>query len=797
MKASIWLLAVLAAALGGASAQGQARAPSIIDAASNAGIGAYQPGAWGMAHVLVENPTSEELRALVVTGFVNQPDIQFASEVALPPGSRRICWQPLRCPEEIPQNALGVETYSLLLDGSRKPEYTWSRRSGGQLRVETQTPMVGVLSGHDEGLDTVLAMKRAMGLSNRAIYFSPSELPAIPAGLEALDCLVLTGGISELDDAQLAALRAWVLAGGKLWIMFDQASSADAARLLREDWPVQEVDRVALTHVALEGEHPSVAQDFEEPVELVRLTAPGMEVLQRVNGWPASLRQRVGEGWVLVTALGPRGWVDNWGLAGGSLAAIAEWFMKPRADSPLPPKALEPYLAAQIGYRILDRLPMALIFGALLALMLGTGVVLALKRRLEGLAPLSAALALLAAGAFLGIGLIHRHRVPLTVAGAQFVRAAPSQQEAIVTGLLSVYSPLEGQGPIQSLHGGVVWPDMTGQAGSLLRMVWTDVDKWQWRGLKLPSGATRLVQMTVPAPLPQPAEVRLTYDSQGLRGKLLAGAFEDIMQPILATPGGHLALRLGEDHTLTASESDVLPVGVYLLAGGWDASAQRRAAVYQRLLNQRSLDSGDTSLKLRKDFPDRPVFLAWAKPLDAGITLAQEAVRRDSALVMLPVTWERPAAGAMVKIPSAMLSYHTLRRSKADASGGLLYDSNLRQWLEVARPEAATVWFDLPAEVRPLRVSAGKLTVAIRAVGWRLEALGYQQGKPVSLGTRDNVMGEAVFEAPDGAGLEPGSDGRVRILLRVSGDEKRAQPPLWKINDLKLELAGQVGQAGH
>ena len=100
--------------------------------AAAAGIGFLRPGTWGLLHTFVDNPTDSPLHLLVATSFKDESNLQFATEVSLPPHSKRDIWQPVRCPEHIRGDGRAVEDQSLLLDtsGSRDTGRAGEARAG-------------------------------------------------------------------------------------------------------------------------------------------------------------------------------------------------------------------------------------------------------------------------------------------------------------------------------------------------------------------------------------------------------------------------------------------------------------------------------------------------------------------------------------------------------------------------------------------------------------------------------------------------------------------------------------------
>src|SRR5207302_3970072 len=94
--------------------------------------------------------------------------------------------------------------------------------------------------------------------------------------------------------------------------------------LLGDEFVCEVIDRVGLTNVRIEpatnapsggaakaGTAGPIETEYEEPVDLVRsvLAEGDFEVEYTVNGWPAAFWKSFGEGKLLVTTLGPRGWM--------------------------------------------------------------------------------------------------------------------------------------------------------------------------------------------------------------------------------------------------------------------------------------------------------------------------------------------------------------------------------------------------------------------------------------------------------------------------------------------------------
>src|SRR5688572_9444364 len=118
---------------------------------------------------------------------------------------------------------------------------------------------------------------------------------------------------------------------------------------------------------------------------MVRVVVPGARPTHTIDGWPASFWRRAGRGWLLVTTVGPRGWIspraknasrgpqDFAGFeAGEPLRQLAYASLVHKAGPPLNARAFGPLLADQVGHRVIGSAGVAAILGAF-CLTLATG----------------------------------------------------------------------------------------------------------------------------------------------------------------------------------------------------------------------------------------------------------------------------------------------------------------------------------------------------------------------------------------------------------------------------------------
>ena len=221
-------------------------------------------------------------------------------------------------------------------------------------------------------------------------------------------------------------------------------------------------------------------------------------------------------------------------------------------------------MTGEIGYSIVSRLTVGLVFGGFLLGALALGFVLRRSRRPELLGWLGPAAALGAAALLYVLGETSRLAAPPTTAVVQIVDAVPGVEEAAVHGLVAVYRPDSGPVEAGASQGGLFEPDVTAADGQSRSQIQTDMDAWHLENLSLPAGLrTASFHYTVATGEPLSAIGRFGPD--GVEGKLTTGPFHDLTDAVIHSPNGRtLAVRLGPDGAFRAGETDILPAGQFL-----------------------------------------------------------------------------------------------------------------------------------------------------------------------------------------------------------------------------------------
>ncbi|MBI1915571.1 MAG: hypothetical protein HYS12_12685 [Planctomycetes bacterium] len=644
------------------------QSPLRLDGPSPGGVRKFVTESWGTYDFSVTNFGDTDRRARVLLSHKGQPDVWYGRDVWVPAHATLSTWMLVGPPgleKAVPRHEVEV----LLYDRTTGEDH-WVPLTGEE-RIHTkgmnyqppappnqppaittalllddaapETPGFGELprpeSRETEALRLARTFRRASGLKSEQIQqIAPGPLPATAEGYDGIHHVLLASRRIADDPAGAQALRHWLQRGGRLWVMLDKIEPEALAPLLGEALDFQVVDHVGLTDFEVETQTSGLRtpgpepQHHERPVEFVRVLLPPGERAQHlinsspvhlVNGWPVWFMRRVGKGKVVFTTLGPRG------LYGKNhpdhpaplppLEAITKE-MQPARET-FPAEAFEPALTEEIGYSVVRRGTVGLVFAAFLLATLALGLLLRRSRRPELLGWLAPAAALGAAGVLVLLGELSRRAVPPTVATAQVVNAVSGTSEAEVHGLVAVYRPDAGPADAAAEQGGFFNLDMAGVEGKIRRRVQTDMDAWHWEDLGLPAGV-RLApyRRTVRTGEPMTAVARLGPD--GLEGKLTAGPYtRDLADAVISTPGSRsLAVRLRPDGSFRAGPADVLPVGQFLSGAVLSDRQQGRQKLYRKFLlplKEGRPNDRTVLLSSKNERPDdRTVLLAWASPVE-------------------------------------------------------------------------------------------------------------------------------------------------------------------------------------
>jgi hypothetical protein len=207
---------------------------------------------------------------------------------------------------------------------------------------------------------------------------------------------------------------------------------------------------------------------------------------------------------------------------------------------------------------------------------------------------------------------------------------------------------------------------------------------------------------------------------------------------------------------------------------------------------------------LRLDYPDVPQLLFWTDPWDLGFRFGEARRELGSALVSVPIQFERPPTGTEMLIPSPLLPYHATFGPDDEAPSGL-FDNRHRAWLEKCWPTFTWLRFQIPKVLLPVQIQSGRMVLRVTGPVGKLEIAGARQKQTVPLKTWIDPVGTLTWEFTQNELTELLADGG--LLLRVAGGDPD-RPELtngdlkhgdktnfWQIESLTLDLRAKTVDA--
>lgn len=776
----------------------------------------------------VTNLSQQDREARLMSYYAGIPGLQFGADSWLPAGATLRSGFGIGSPPP-GQRPRTIELKSVLTDRTRGMEGLLRSRQGPlhshPLIIEVPQPGTALMVDTDlpeDGMDAeateanslqlgdspsrlsekgareiralVHVFREYSGLLERLTSIREYFLPPEPEDFDAIDHFVLASDRLASDMAGLRALRAWVERGGTLWVMIDRVGQATLAGLTGDALDVQIVDRTSLTRVHFRNgpltryrlEPPP--SDMEEPVDFVRVLAPHWVPMYTIDGWPAALKTELGRGRIVFTTLGARAWMrprtprdrpsrypefPNLPAATVPFEFLSSELHQPSPRAPVAEADLHSYVSEQVSYSVIGRPLMLSVFGVFFLVLACATFILARKGMLAHLGWLGPLLAVGLATVFIGLGERRRGALPATLAVAQIVDAIPGLDEVQANGVLALYLPSLTDAPMGAQNGGTFELDLAGLEGRILRHVQTDMDRWHWENLELPAGLrTAPFRKTVRTQAPVEATAR--FGPEGIEGRLAAGPFRQLEDPLIWTPGEHvMALRLDGDGAFRTGSGDELYGGQMLQSSLLTDRQRVHQSLYQKFLADPQ----------PRHLAERSMLLAWADPVSMDFSFGTIDRTTGAALLTVPLQFEKTAAGTPVTIPAAFVPCQRINAEGRPTAATV----------ESRYPSTVRLRFQVPASVLPLAVQSAKLTVKMRAPAHEV-TIGVFSGKDiVPVRELSSPLDAYQIDIDDPRLLKLDDRGALDVNIQVAQlGAAKTQPEIWRLESVGLEIRGRT-----
>lgn len=776
----------------------------------------YEPGKWGTLGIDSINRTDQDSDELVAVYLEQQAQVQFARRFWLPARSQRRTWLPIRVLKELGPERKQMSATFLRLEERAGGEF-FQRTLSGDLEVDQQPLTVDqdriqtalILrrgeaneQGQSKDLDadaydTIFRAREAVLTSRAMIDLNVDILPPYAHLFDSIDQIALCGDRLTYDSSGLSHLRNWLHGGGRLWIMLDRTSIEMVRALVGNAHVIEEIDRWQLSQYAIEdlsharGAFISDQWQADLPVDMVRVEAGDLEVSCRVEGWPAAFWQKVGDGEILFTTLGPRGWLNQQGKPTEALKGLASRFFLPRAERTFPVETIKPLLNEQVGYRVPSRALASFLLGCNTLGLVTVGSWLAYRRQLAALAWFVPALALLTTVAFIGLGWSHSTTVPPTLALRQIGRVQPETNLLQTHTWTAVYDASADKLDARVSAESTAFLAEMAEAGETKRTVWTDDGESRLKNIRLAPGRVHYVPVTRTDSLEQPIRVLGTWGPEGLTGQVLGGPFSESSDWVIAAPAAPLAAaRANADQTgFVTSRSDTLAADQFIATALMSDEQRRRQSLLKSVLE---------SSMAKQSLVDGPTLLIWSRPFESGIVLPETYQQAGWALTTIPLEILPTPPETPFAIPATFIRIENFAGKQGASS---VFDPRSGRWLEsTTQPTNSELRFLLPPQVVPCQLRYAKLTIKLNAPSRELTITGRSQGETVTLFRQRDPSGVLQVEFPNPERFELDQRGGLFVGIAISGTGLQQANPTagetstWGIDYVRLEVEGQTSK---
>ncbi len=742
------------------------------------GMQQFVPGRWSMMSVSGLNHSDDDSEELVVVQLGDDIQRQYARRLWIPANSRRQAWMPIQIDAaNIGKKRIDMSSIRLKDDGqneSFQANVVGEPISKRSLRLSKSGSQTAVLSGAPRSYGPVDDKSRRLVAAIYdirdacAIDFDQSELanyrssflPPHPQAFDTLDQLVLTSDYFLNDSTSVDRIGQWLRAGGKLWVMVDQMSTESLLQLFNNNPCFTSIDRVELNEFEIHQLNRETGESFmfdrwqgDQPIEMVRGIAKADQVICTIDGWPALFTKQVGKGEVLFSTLDVGALIADHSPLISVRTAFDDFFVPP-LDDPRHAAVMQPLVDTEIGYRIPTRGIVMMVLGTQWLLVLAIGIWLAKQRSLDRMAiviPISVAVA---TASLVWMGKRNAGEIPPTFASGQFAQVILGGSEVLVDSISAIYSNTKQ--PVQltasprtkmSLQDATHWNNT--------RQLWTDNGNSQWMHLTQPPGVVRHINSESHIRLDQPWTFHCQFDETGFVGQLAGPAVDRCQDAVIVSnTAPALALSHRDGHWV-GSADDILSPGQFFSGSLLTEQQRQRQTVLRGLLSNEKRLFGRT-----------PTLLFWTDAQDFGLKIGEPFVQRGSALVAMPLQFDRPASGSPFRVPANFVRMEVAATEKGFST---LYNPQTGQWLQ-ERTKAQSTLLNCfpPSSLLPCELRSATIQLKMSAPSRTLQISVRSAEEDILLHRESNPNGLIEIKIDDPQSLSLTDEGALGVRIDIS-----------------------------
>ncbi len=785
---------------------------------SAGGTGRFAANRWGLAEANVMNYSDDPASAMIIVTPPEGQGLQYARKVEVPAHMAFEAAWPFR----IANSSGGGQDFPYLIFPNGEEDGILRQTKNSELLPSFTSPVLGngpgytgwisdsnISATNHRAIDGLIRALRIGNVDGAGILtVLPNELTSSSESLDMLDQLIISSPLLLNYPQACEAIRVWMQRGGRMMLVLEQTGPELAKILLGECFPMDVVGEASANSVTLDlnpqyrqDQYPvrNVIRTFDEPVRYLRVAQDAGEVIWSVDGWPVASLVHVGRGAAVVTTISSQVFIEEQPASSAtappfrviaSSRRMAESIFVARTAPLVDESTANAVGATMTGYAIPSRkaaVLLSLLFPVLLAI---AGLVLQRKHAGQRLIWVVPVLAILASIPSLVFGRMVRAVAPPTVVETSIVQAIPGMLEQTADGFTTIYVPSPSLLSVDAKNGTIFDAAMDAANRDYRRLIWSDGKDSHWQNLNQPNGI-RTYPLRSTRRFPSVVRAIASFNEQGLSGTLASEGIQNPADLLLAgVSPDRMSVTLNADGSFIGTPDDVLAPNQFFNKAMLVTDEQRHRSTVLKDVFENSNSA--------TAFPNALTLMFWEASENLQVNIAGDDLRRrNNTLFLQPVSLQPPVAGAMVTIPSPLISY----RSVPGLSGGQgsAYSNPQRVWQEQEGAVDSLLEFLIPSVCTPFDIESAELAILIRAGSRVLTVSAGDKSNLQLVSTLQSPLGTFNIELPRDLIKNTGRTGSVFVSLKVSDLDAALQSDglsgeqddYWKIEYVRLTLKGR------
>ena len=649
--------------------------------------------------------------------------------------------------------------------------------------------------------ELAVAARVDAGMSRKCITIESEPLPVSSSDWQGIDTLIVGNPETFNDIAALTALQYFLQRGGHVLVMLDQVDTDSVRDLLVHGQQIETVDTVELNHFVMDVRSPlkftemDRTIDSDKPMRMKRVLQQGGKVTHSIEGWPAAVSMKVGDGELLLITLESNAWLKirtrhqsteernraNFTLPLWS-GTLTNELNETRLPEPLEVVELS-YPIELIGTPVVSRKLVGVLLMGFCVLLVLFGCWIKLAGDMEKIGFLAPALALACSVPICMAAVWTRKDIPSMVSEMQFIRFWPNGG-GLMRGKAAVYLGASQSMDLVGKSDGFAIPSENIESG-IRSVTTTDFENWRLSNTDWPPGTWRYK-----------TEVGLSKESFSASGKLTATGLELELPQGLPSRAEDIIVSFTPGSPCMGTFNDQnnrLLVDGKLPAGGnrWTSASivsdeqGRRAAVYNELFGRS---------EARRSSPFRTLYF-WTELWPQSPSWNANIERRGAALVSVPIKLAIPEVGSKVLVPYPLIKIETQEGNVAISN---ILNYRTGYWADDASIETrADLTFIMPPEIVPFSASSINIDWDIEAPKRIAKIVWSVNDSPVKLVELNNPSIPWSGTIVEPRVLQDLMDGRLDLRIEITNDpslfnQSQNSYVSWRIKHLRISVSGET-----